>query len=139
MPPGRGPRGYGAWTKRLLGRADEALAAQLALVAEHAAAGSADPYVNGDYIVIGSAGGAKAEPQWFRNVRVTRRARIELGHETYDAEVLIPEAAARDLLWQDVVLKRAPFFAKYQAKAGRIIPVAVLAPRSAALRAAGPN
>lgn len=89
--------------------------------------------------MIGSAGGAKAEPQWFRNVRVTRRARIELGHETYDAEVLIPEAAARDLLWQDVVLKRAPFFAKYQAKAGRIIPVAVLAPRSAALRAAGPN
>ncbi|HLS45994.1 MAG TPA: nitroreductase/quinone reductase family protein [Ornithinicoccus sp.] len=94
---------------------------------------------NGDYIVIGSAGGARAEPQWFRNVRVTRRARIEIGHETYDAEVMIPEAAARDLLWQDVVLKRAPFFATYQAKAGRIVPVAVLTPRSAALKAAGPN
>lgn len=85
---------------------------------------------DGSYIVAGSAGGAKAEPQWFRNVRATQKVRIEIGHEPYDAEVLVPEAAVRNLLWQDVVLKRAPFFAKYQEKAGRIIPVAVLTPRS---------
>jgi deazaflavin-dependent oxidoreductase (nitroreductase family) len=85
---------------------------------------------DGSYIVTGSAGGTKAEPQWFRNVRATRKVRIEIGHEPYDAEVLVPEAAVRDLLWQDVVLLRAPFFATYQEKAGRKIPVAVLTPRS---------
>lgn len=85
---------------------------------------------DGGYIVTGSAGGTKAEPQWFRNVRATRWVRIEIGHEGYDAEVLVPEPADRDLLWHDVVLERAPFFAKYQEKAGRIIPVAVLTPRS---------
>jgi len=85
-------------------------------------------YADG-YIVTGSAGGTKAEPQWFRNVRATRRVQIEIGHEQYDVEVVVPAAAERDLLWQDVVLERAPFFAKYQEKAGRTIPVAVLSRR----------
>jgi deazaflavin-dependent oxidoreductase (nitroreductase family) len=85
---------------------------------------------DGGYIVTGSAGGTKAEPQWFRNVRATGRVRLEIGREPYDADVLVPATAGRDLLWQDVVLDRAPFFSKYQEKAGRIIPVAVLTPRS---------
>jgi len=85
---------------------------------------------DGGYIVTGSAGGTKTEPQWFRNVRATRRVQIEIGHERYDAEVQVPDPAERDRLWQDVVLERAPFFAKYQEKAGRTIPVAVLSPLS---------
>ncbi len=85
---------------------------------------------NGGYIVTGSAGGVKAEPQWFRNIRAIPQVQILIGHERYDAEVLVPDAASRNLLWQDVVLKRAPFFAKYQEKAGRIIPVAVLTLRA---------
>lgn len=86
---------------------------------------------DGAYLVTGSAGGTKAEPQWFRNVRATPTVRIEIGHEPpYDAEVLVPGAAARDVLWRDVVLQRAPFFATYQQKAGRTIPIAVLTPRS---------
>lgn len=80
----------------------------------------------GRYVVTGSAGGTKAEPQWFRNIRATGRVRVEVGHEAYDAEVLVPDRADRDRLWRDVVLRRAPFFKKYQDKAGRIIPVAVL-------------
>ncbi|WP_281221106.1 hypothetical protein [Nocardia uniformis] len=43
--------------------------------------------------------------------------------------MLVPEATGRDQLWYDVVLRQAPFFAKYQDKSGRIIPVAVLTPR----------
>jgi hypothetical protein len=53
-------------------------------------------------------------------------ARIEIGDESHDVEVLVADTAGRDRLWKDVVLDRAPFFAKYQDKAGRIIPVAVL-------------
>jgi deazaflavin-dependent oxidoreductase (nitroreductase family) len=94
---------------------------------------------DGGYIVTGSAGGTKAEPQWFRNVRATRRVRIEIGYKSYDAEVLVPEAADRDLLWHDVVLERAPFFAKYQEKAGRTIPIAVLTPGAPATESPGPG
>ena len=86
------------------------------------------------YIVAGSAGGTKAEPQWFRNVRATPNVRIEIGREPYDADVLVPDAATRDLLWRDVVLQRAPSFAKYQHKAGRTIPIAVLTPQTPTAR-----
>jgi hypothetical protein len=34
----------------------------------------------------------------------------------------------RDAVWRDLVLARAPEVAKYAQKAGRTIPVAVLAP-----------
>lgn len=81
---------------------------------------------DGTYVVTGSAGGAKEEPQWFRNIRSADLVRIEIGGEFQEAQVLVPDAAGRDRLWQDIVLDRAPFFAKYQDKAGRIIPVAVL-------------
>jgi deazaflavin-dependent oxidoreductase (nitroreductase family) len=83
---------------------------------------------NGRYIVTGSAGGTKADPQWFRNLRATTRARIQIGDNQYDVEAQVAEGADRDRLWQDIVLARAPFFAKYEQKGGRIIPVAVLSP-----------
>ena len=85
---------------------------------------------DGAYVVAGSAGGMKAEPQWFRNVRATDQVRLEIGTTSVAADVHVPDAADQDRLWQDVVLARAPFFAKYQEKAGRRIPVAVLTPRS---------
>ncbi|MEV6414495.1 nitroreductase/quinone reductase family protein [Kribbella sp. NPDC051718] len=81
---------------------------------------------DGGYLVTGSAGGSKPDPQWFRNLRAATRARIQIGDRRYDVDVHVFEGADRDRLWRDVVLARAPFFAKYEAKAGRIIPVAVL-------------
>lgn len=84
---------------------------------------------DGAYIVTGSAGGGKDEPQWFRNLRVSRCVQIETRDDgPYDADVTVLDTAERDRLWHDVVLDSAPFFAKYQEKAGRLIPVAVLTP-----------
>jgi deazaflavin-dependent oxidoreductase (nitroreductase family) len=83
---------------------------------------------DGGYIVTGSAGGTKSEPQWFRNVRATRHAHIRFRDRRRDVEIRVPDRADRDRLWRDVVLPRAPFFAKYEQKAGRVIPVAVLTP-----------
>ncbi|WP_225753946.1 nitroreductase/quinone reductase family protein [Actinotalea sp. Marseille-Q4924] len=93
----------------------------------------------GGYVVTGSAGGAPVDPQWFRNVRAAHWVRIEIGTESYDAEVTVPDAPTRDLLWRDVVLARAPFFAKYEEKSGRIIPVAVLTPRPPVPGSRGPG
>ena len=83
---------------------------------------------DGRYVVTGSAGGSKPDPQWFRNLRAAAVARIQIGDSHYDVQAQVAEGADRDRLWQDIVLARAPFFAKYEQKAGRIIPVAVLSP-----------
>lgn len=83
---------------------------------------------NGGYLVTGSGGGMKSEPQWVRNLRVTPKAQIEIGAERRDVEVCVAEAAERERLWTQVVLAQAPFFVNYQEKSGRVIPVAVLTP-----------
>ncbi|MDX6260826.1 MAG: hypothetical protein QOH84_2514 [Kribbellaceae bacterium] len=83
---------------------------------------------DGRYVVTGSAGGSKPDPQWFRNLRAATRVQIQIADSQSDVGAHVLQGADRDRLWQDVVLARAPFFAKYEAKAGRIIPVAVLEP-----------
>ena len=83
---------------------------------------------NGGYLVTGSAGGTKADPQWFRNLRATSHAHIEIGSQGQDLHARVTLPDERDQLWHDVVLARAPFFAKYEKKAGRTIPIAILTP-----------
>lgn len=81
---------------------------------------------DGDYVLAGSAGGAKQHPQWVRNIAAAGRARIQIRDRVQVVDGRITEGAERDRLWQDVVVNRFPFFAKYQEKSGRTIPVAVL-------------
>lgn len=83
---------------------------------------------NGCYVVTGSAGGTKDDPQWIRNLRVAPKAQIQIGAERFDVEARVSEPTERDQLWRDVVLARAPSFAGYEEKSGRVIPVAVLNP-----------
>lgn len=83
--------------------------------------------IDGSHAVMGSNGGAGVEPSWFRNLRATDRARVELGDRSYDVTVRIPEREERDRIWAQVTTAH-PFFAKYQAKGQRLIPVALLTP-----------
>ncbi|WP_068273160.1 nitroreductase/quinone reductase family protein [Aldersonia kunmingensis] len=87
-------------------------------------------YFNGDgnYVVAATAGGTAAEPQWFRNLRATDTAHVEIADHELDVGVDVLSPGDRDRIWQDVILPEAPSFAKYEKKAGRIIPVAVLTP-----------
>ncbi|MEV7965442.1 nitroreductase/quinone reductase family protein [Sphaerisporangium sp. NPDC088356] len=84
---------------------------------------------DGGYVVIGSAGGMKNNPQWIGNLRAAGWARIQLGGEEHDVDARVTEGTERDDLWAGVVLARAPFFSRYQEKSGRVIPIAVLHPR----------
>jgi deazaflavin-dependent oxidoreductase (nitroreductase family) len=83
---------------------------------------------HGGYVVTGTAGGAKQDPQWFRNLRAASRAHIEVGQRRLDVDVHVASGAERDGLWREVVLTKAPSFAAYEAKSGRVLPVAVLTP-----------
>jgi deazaflavin-dependent oxidoreductase (nitroreductase family) len=84
----------------------------------------------GGYVVTGTSGGSKVEPQWFRNLRAAPSAHVELGAKHLDVVVHVASDADRDRVWRDVVLARAPSFAKYEKKSGRAIPVAILTPTS---------
>ncbi len=84
---------------------------------------------NGSYLVAASAGGMKAEPQWVRNLEAAGLARIEIREQAFEVDGRVMRTAERDDLWKHVVLAQAPFFATYEQKSGRVIPVARLTPR----------
>jgi deazaflavin-dependent oxidoreductase (nitroreductase family) len=86
----------------------------------------------GSYVVAGSAGGMKNDPQWIKNLAATPTAHIQIGAEESDVRVRMAQGDERDQLWRDVVVAHAPFFANYQEKTGRTIPLAVLDPAPAA-------
>ncbi|MDP3983757.1 MAG: nitroreductase/quinone reductase family protein [Acidimicrobiia bacterium] len=85
---------------------------------------------DGGYLVTASAGGMKANPQWIHNLRVAGKAHIHIREHQYDVDSRVTDSGERDELWQNVVLARAPSFAKYGERSGRAIPIAVLTPRS---------
>jgi deazaflavin-dependent oxidoreductase (nitroreductase family) len=79
------------------------------------------------FIVTGSGGGSRSEPQWFRNLRHADRAVIEVGRRRINVAVAIAGPEQHRILWEQL-LARAPFFGKYQEKVERQIPMAVLTP-----------
>ncbi len=78
-----------------------------------------------DRLVVGSMGGAQREPDWFRNLRATDTATIQIGATVQQVSVRIPEREERDQLWESIITE-APFFIAYQRRAQRLIPIAVL-------------
>lgn len=82
---------------------------------------------DGSWLVVGSAGGMKDEPQWFRNLRACQQARVQIGASHVEVAVSVADKARRDELWEQVV-RTAPFFDGYQKKVSREIPIAVLTP-----------
>jgi len=80
------------------------------------------------YVVWGTGSGSPTDPDWFRNLRGAQTADVQLRarHVTVRPRELLGEE--RDATWRDVVLAQAPEVAKYEKRAGRVIPVAVLTP-----------
>lgn len=81
----------------------------------------------GSFVVTGSAGGGKSEPQWFRNLRHADRAVIEVRTRRTEVTVAIAGPEEHAILWEKL-MAHAPFFANYQKKVEREIPMAVLTP-----------
>jgi deazaflavin-dependent oxidoreductase (nitroreductase family) len=79
-------------------------------------------------VVWGTASGAPRDPDWFRNLRAADVAEVQVGHDTLRVRPRELFGAEREAVWQDTVLARVPQVASYARKAGRAIPVAILAP-----------
>ena len=80
------------------------------------------------YVIIASKGGALTNPDWFHNLVAHPQATIEVGTDTFEADVTITAGEERDRLFRaqaDVM----PNFDEYQQKTTRVIPVVALTPR----------
>lgn len=71
----------------------------------------------------------------FRNLRRASGASVEIGTTPHDVQPEVLEGTERDRVWREVVLVRAPEVSKYERKAGRVIPVAMLRPTEVSDRA----
>ena len=80
------------------------------------------------YIVVGSAGGMKPEPQWVRNLAAAGGGQVRNGADQFGVTARFTEGAEWEHLWNDVVIAKAPFFADYATKSGRVLPIAILTP-----------
>lgn len=77
-------------------------------------------------LVWGTGGGARTDPDWFRNLRAATTVEVQRGSVRYRArprELLGPE---RDEAWTTVILAQRPAVERYARRAGRTIPVALL-------------
>jgi deazaflavin-dependent oxidoreductase (nitroreductase family) len=85
-------------------------------------------FQDGDsYVVVGSDGAAKRDPQWWKNLQVEPRGAIRVGRKKLEVKATLATGAQRERLWE--VGKTAnPMWAKYQTKTERELPVVVLTP-----------
>ena len=81
------------------------------------------------YVVIASKGGAPDHPAWYRNLKATPLARVEVGAETgtetFEVRASEAEGDERERMFADRVVL-APGFGEYQRKTSRQIPVMIL-------------
>ena len=76
-------------------------------------------------LVIASNAGATNHPDWYRNLLAHPQVSVEVGADTYDADVVVLEGAERQQQW-DKIVASYPFFIDHQAKISREIPLIAL-------------
>ena len=80
------------------------------------------------FVVWGTGSGSQHDPDWFRNLRKAEYAELQVRDEQIRARPRELLGTERDAMWNHLILTEAPEVEKYARRAGRMIPVAVLAP-----------
>jgi deazaflavin-dependent oxidoreductase (nitroreductase family) len=76
-------------------------------------------------VVIASKGGEPTNPDWYHNLVADPLTTVELGGESFAARATVTEGDERERLFAQMAATM-PFFAGYQRKVARRIPVVVL-------------
>jgi deazaflavin-dependent oxidoreductase (nitroreductase family) len=85
---------------------------------------------DGGHVLVGTGmGGSKAIPQWFVNLQAAGKGHIQVRERHQDVEARLISGAEREKLWPRIAA-RAPHFAKWQARTGRVLPIVVLTAQS---------
>jgi deazaflavin-dependent oxidoreductase (nitroreductase family) len=80
------------------------------------------------FVVWGTGSGSRRDPDWFQNLREAPTARVQIGKLQLDVTARELQGEDRETMWRDTILSQAPGVSRYERKAGRAIPVAVLQP-----------
>jgi deazaflavin-dependent oxidoreductase (nitroreductase family) len=80
-----------------------------------------------NYVVVGSDGAARRDPQWWKNLQHNPQASVRVGRSKFSAKASLATGADRDRLWQ-IAKDVNPMWARYQVKTERMLPVVVLIP-----------
>ena len=81
----------------------------------------------GNYVVVGSDGAARRDPQWWKNLQENPKATVRVGRKKFSATASLATGAERERLWQ-IGIRLNPMWAKYQTQTERLLPVVVLTP-----------
>ena len=80
-----------------------------------------------NYVVVGSDGAAKRDPQWWKNLQVDPIGAVRTGRNKFKVKATLAAGAERERLWE-IGTKFNPMWATYQTRTERELPVVVLTP-----------
>jgi deazaflavin-dependent oxidoreductase (nitroreductase family) len=80
------------------------------------------------YVVVGSDGAAKRDPQWWRTLQVDPMGAIRVGRKKLEVKATLATGAERERLWE-IGRTVNPLWSKYQTRTERELPVVMLTPR----------
>lgn len=82
---------------------------------------------DGRYVVVGSDGAARRNPQWWKNLLVDPRASVRVGRRTFAVVATLAVDQERERLWE-IGKGVNPAWASYQQRTERSLPVVLLSP-----------
>jgi len=80
-----------------------------------------------DVVVVASTGGLPHHPAWYLNLTANPEVSIQVGRDTHTYVARTARGDEREGLWRRLLVMY-PYYATYQAKAQREIPVVVCTP-----------
>ena len=83
----------------------------------------------GSYVVVGSDGAAKRDPQWWKNLQVNPIGAARVGRKKFEVKATLATGAERERLWE-IGKTVNPMWSKYQTRTERELPVVVLTPET---------
>lgn len=82
-------------------------------------------YIGGEVVICASKGGADDSPQWYHNILASETIDFQIATQAFRARWREPKGAERDKVWAFMV-DCYPFYATYQTKTTRIIPLVMM-------------
>ena len=76
-------------------------------------------------VVVGSKGGAPADPGWYRNLRKHPEVEVQVKNDVFRARARTAEGEERERLWS-LAARQWPDYDEYVKRTDRKIPVVVL-------------
>ncbi len=81
----------------------------------------------GAYVVVGSDGGARRDPQWWMNLRIDSTATVRVGRRVFGVTARLAEDSERERIWE-IGKGVNPAWDRYQRHCKRTLPVVILQP-----------